>query len=115
MLAALRVIHVDTSASAGQRLVGDITYLRTGEGWCYLATVIDLCTRMVVGWAMAALTRTSLSLTPWTWPGPAGTCRLGRSSTRTAELTTTHRLNPEFRSWWTVGGFVRAGFVLSGA
>jgi hypothetical protein len=26
----------------GQRLVGDITYLRTGEGWLYLATVIDL-------------------------------------------------------------------------
>lgn len=34
------------------KLVGDITYLRTGEGWMYLATVIDLCTRMVVGWAI---------------------------------------------------------------
>ena len=31
------------------KLVGDITYLRTGEGWLYLAAVIDLCTRMVVG------------------------------------------------------------------
>ena len=31
------------------RLVGDITYLRTGQGWLYMATVIDLCTRMVVG------------------------------------------------------------------
>ena len=34
-------------------LVGDITYLRTGEGWLYLAVVIDLCTRMVVGWSMS--------------------------------------------------------------
>ena len=49
-----------TAAAPGQRLVGDITYLRTGEGWCYLATVIDLCTRMVVGWAMAEHMRTSL-------------------------------------------------------
>lgn len=31
------------------RLVGDITYLRTGRGWLYMAVVIDLCTRMVVG------------------------------------------------------------------
>lgn len=35
------------------KLVGDITYLKTGEGWLYLATVIDLCTRMVVGWAIS--------------------------------------------------------------
>jgi putative transposase len=44
----------------GQRLVGDITYLRTGEGWLYLATVLDLATRMVVGWQMASHMRTSL-------------------------------------------------------
>ena len=30
-------------------LAGDITYLRTGQGWLYMAVVIDLCTRMVVG------------------------------------------------------------------
>jgi putative transposase len=33
--------------------VGDITYIWTGEGWCYLATVIDLYSRRVVGWAIA--------------------------------------------------------------
>jgi putative transposase len=44
----------------GDRLVGDITYLRTGEGWLYLATVIDLATRMVVGWQMTIHMRTSL-------------------------------------------------------
>ena len=42
-----------TSPIPTYKLVGDITYLRTGEGWLYLATVIDLATRMVVGWAMA--------------------------------------------------------------
>ncbi len=33
--------------------VGDITYIRTWEGWLYLATVIDLASQRVVGWAMA--------------------------------------------------------------
>jgi transposase InsO family protein len=32
---------------------GDITYVRTWEGWAYLATVMDLASRRVVGWAMA--------------------------------------------------------------
>ncbi|ADX72000.1 transposase [Pseudarthrobacter phenanthrenivorans Sphe3] len=49
-----------TAEAPGTRLVGDITYLRTDEGWLYLATVIDLCTRMVVGWAMAEHMRASL-------------------------------------------------------
>ena len=49
-----------TATAPGERLVGDITYLRTGEGWLYLATVIDLATRMVVGWQIAAHMRTSL-------------------------------------------------------
>src|SRR4029079_8203414 len=44
----------------GERLFGDITYLKTAEGWLYLATVIDLATRMVVGWQMATHMRTSL-------------------------------------------------------
>src|SRR3954464_15153124 len=49
-----------TALAPGQRLVGDITYLRTGEGWLYLATVIDLATRMVVGWQTAVHMRTTL-------------------------------------------------------
>jgi putative transposase len=40
--------------------VGDITYLRTWEGWCYLATVIDLASRRVVGFALADHMRSSL-------------------------------------------------------
>ena len=40
--------------------VGDITYVRTWEGWLYLATVLDLASRRVVGWAMADHMRTDL-------------------------------------------------------
>jgi transposase InsO family protein len=60
-VAAPDLLERDFTATApGQRLVGDITYLRTGEGWLYLATVIDLATRMVVGWQTAAHMRTAL-------------------------------------------------------
>ncbi len=40
--------------------VGDITYLPTGEGWLYLAVVLHLCSRAVVGWAMANHMRAEL-------------------------------------------------------
>jgi transposase InsO family protein len=39
---------------------GDITYIWTWEGWMYLATVIDLASRRVVGWSMADHMRSSL-------------------------------------------------------
>lgn len=40
--------------------IGDITYLRTWEGWLYLATVIDAHSRRVIGWAIADHMRTDL-------------------------------------------------------
>jgi transposase InsO family protein len=40
---------------------GDITYLRTDEGWLYLATVIDLFSRRVIGWALAPHMRAELA------------------------------------------------------
>jgi transposase InsO family protein len=45
---------------SGVKLVGDITYIRTWEGWVYLATVIDCFSKMVVGFAMADHMRTGL-------------------------------------------------------
>jgi len=42
------------------RWCGDITYIRTWEGWAYLATVIDIGSRRVVGWAIADHMRTDL-------------------------------------------------------
>lgn len=49
-----------TAEAPGQRLVGDITYLPTQEGWLYLATTIDLYNREVIGYAMAQHMRTEL-------------------------------------------------------
>lgn len=43
--------------------VADMTYIWTGEGWLYLAVVIDLFSRRVVGWSMADHMRTELVLT----------------------------------------------------
>jgi putative transposase len=40
--------------------VGDITYLWTQEGWLYVATVLDLFSRRIVGWAIAEHMRESL-------------------------------------------------------
>jgi putative transposase len=40
----------------------DITYVRTWEGWLYLAVVVDLFSRRIVGWAMAPHMRTELVL-----------------------------------------------------
>lgn len=40
--------------SANQVWCGDITYIRTGNRWHYLAAVLDLYTRRVIGWAMLA-------------------------------------------------------------
>ena len=40
--------------------VADITYLRTGEGWLYLAAVQDAYSRLIVGWSIATHMRASL-------------------------------------------------------
>ena len=39
---------------------GDITYLWTGEGWLYLAVVLDIGTRRVIGWSLGGSLRTEL-------------------------------------------------------
>ena len=47
-------LNQDFSASAAnQKWVSDFTYIDTAEGWLFLATVLDLYSRKVVGWAMS--------------------------------------------------------------
>jgi putative transposase len=41
-----------TAEAPGTKMVGDITYIPTWQGWVYLATVIDCHTKAVIGWAM---------------------------------------------------------------
>ena len=43
-----------------QVYAADITYVWTQEGWLYLAVVIDLCTRKVVGWSMSSRMKAQL-------------------------------------------------------
>jgi len=55
------LLNRDFYASApDEKYVGDITYIPTNEGWLYLATVIDLYSRKIVGWSMSDTMKTSL-------------------------------------------------------
>jgi len=71
--------------------LADITYLPTGEGWLYLATVLDLATRKIVGWSMREYMRTELTsaalmmATQRQKPGAGLICHSDRGSQYAAE------------------------------
>lgn len=48
------------ASTSDEKYVGDITYIPTSEGWLYLATVIDLYSRKIVGWSMDDKMKVSL-------------------------------------------------------
>ena len=55
------LVRRDFSAAVpGRKMVGDITYIPTWQGWAFLATVIDCATRKVIGWAVDDNYRTPL-------------------------------------------------------
>ena len=51
-----------TAHAPGQKMVGDITYIPTWQGWVYLATVIDCYTKACIGYAMADHLRAELAI-----------------------------------------------------
>lgn len=51
-----------TATRPNEKWVSDITYVRTKEGWLYLAVIIDLFSRKVVGWSMKSDMKTHLLL-----------------------------------------------------
>jgi putative transposase len=54
-------LNQDFSATrANTKWVSDVTYIDTAEGWLYLAIILDLFSRKVVGWAMAEQINTAL-------------------------------------------------------
>lgn len=58
---APNLLQRDFSASGpNQKWVGDITYIRTEEGWLYLAVLLDLFSRRVVGWSISNRMKTNL-------------------------------------------------------
>jgi putative transposase len=50
-----------TAAAPNRRWTGDITYVATDEGWLYLAVVLDLYSRRIVGWSMRPHLRAELA------------------------------------------------------
>ena len=54
------VIYAFYSSTSDKIYVGDITYISTRQGWLYLAVVIDVYSRKVVGWSMDDSMKTSL-------------------------------------------------------
>jgi len=66
-----------TAQAPNQKWVSDITYIATDEGWLYLAVVLDLYSRLVVGWAMsermtAKLVCDALQMALWRRKRPRG-------------------------------------------
>ena len=60
---APNLLNQEFVASAPNRVwLADITYIATGEGWLYLAAVLDLATRKIVGWSMRDHMRAELPL-----------------------------------------------------
>ena len=65
------------AAAPNQKWIADFTYIWTAEGWLYVAAVIDLFSRRVVGWAMKAEMTAQLVTEPSSW-------RYGGEATPTA-------------------------------
>ena len=57
-----RCFAVTEIATTNRVWAGDITYLPTREGWLYLAVILDLASRKVVGWSMQATLEASLAM-----------------------------------------------------
>lgn len=54
-----------TAVRPNEKWVGDVTYIETAEGWLYLAVIMDLYSRRVVGWAMRERLDTKLVESAW--------------------------------------------------
>jgi putative transposase len=88
-----------TAAGPDQRWVADITYIPTWAGFLYLAVVVDVWSRRVVGWAMATHLRTELVLDALEMAARSAAPRMSFiTRTRAANLGSTGRRNRSFPS-----------------
>ncbi len=75
---APNLMNMEFNPSAPNQVwAGDITYLRTAEGWCYLSVVMDLYSRRIIGWSIdknmtAELVERSLEQACWLRKRPKG-------------------------------------------
>ena len=61
-IAPNRLQQTFVAAAPNRIWLTDITYIATGKGWLYLAAVLDLATRKIIGWSMRDPMRTELPL-----------------------------------------------------
>jgi putative transposase len=61
-IAPNRLAEAPKATAPNQIWVADITYIQTGEGWLYVAAILDLYSRKIVGWAMSEHIDTTLIL-----------------------------------------------------
>jgi transposase InsO family protein len=68
-----------TADRPNQKWAGDISYIWTREGWLYLAVILDLHSRRVIGWAISNRMKRDLAIRAWechelcvSGPGPCG-------------------------------------------
>ena len=81
------LVNRDFSANTpGTKMVGDITYLRTWEGFAYLATVIDCCTKNASGMRSPITCATNSSSTRSAWPHATARWNMARFCTPTTDL-----------------------------
>ena len=76
------------AAGPNQKWGADISYVWTREGWLYLAVVIDLFARRVVGWAAGDRLHKELALLAYAGPSPCGVHPSGSFTTRTVAANT---------------------------
>ena len=48
-------------------MAGDISYIRTSEGWLYLTIILDLYSHRVIGWAIGNQMKQDLAICIWIW------------------------------------------------
>jgi putative transposase len=81
-------------AAAPNRLwVADLTYVSTWTGFVYVAFVVDVFSRRIVGWRVSARSTPSSPSTPWRWPSG----RVAPSGSRAWSITPTEAFSPGSR------------------
>jgi len=74
------------ATAPNQKWVGDFTYLWTAEGWLYVAVVLDLYSRRVVGWSMQSHMTTQLITDALMMGSGGGANPTGRGESRRVQL-----------------------------
>lgn len=93
LLVSENLLKQDFSASGpNQKWAGDIMYLGTDEGWLYLAVVIDLWSRAVIGWSMSSRMQPRLSAMECKWHSGSENVRKMSSFTPTVAVGTALRV-----------------------